>query len=296
MKRKINQIAIQRSWLETMRQLPEPRQRVGEFLLLCLEYCLDGCLPQGLTPPEGLVFTLLKPLMQKAVRDEQARLAANQKAAERMRKMRKKKRKEEHIPLKRSELHLRNASVTQGERERNASVTASVTHGATSGVQATCECLKNTGASADVAQASFQPMRAPSPPPDKECISFKQDNLQRENISKRESPLTQNPPPSKGESPDLEFAGMMTADMMASEPFLATWAEWLKYRRSIRKKVEPFGARRQLNFLARHDMDDAVAIMEQSMMMGWQGLFELDKDKQPRRSRKLVESLYTNEL
>jgi hypothetical protein len=254
--------------MEYVRLLPE--QLRGDFLLACVEYCLDGRRPQNLSPDEETVFAIMRPLLQRAVDDERTRLRDNARAAERMRLFRQRSRNQ----LDASVMDRRNASVTQDERQRNAGVTPS----ASAEAQADCEPQKGPG-------ATPPPTRAPLRPPDKECPPL--DIPQRKCATH-----TKESPPSD----DQDFSSLMTDDMRASRMFMDAWAEWLRFRRGIRKRVEPCGARRQLGFLARHSLEDAVAIMEQSMMSGWQGLFELDRQPRRRAAPVLTADAYTREL
>ena len=69
-----------------------------------------------------------------------------------------------------------------------------------------------------------------------------------------------------------------------TEPFLAAWKEWTKYRREIRKTMKPSTRKRQLSFLAKQGLDDAIVIIEHSIMQGWTGLFPLNGESHGRRS------------
>lgn len=66
-----------------------------------------------------------------------------------------------------------------------------------------------------------------------------------------------------------------------SERFAEAWADWLDYRQNERRnKVGPQAAKRQLKFLGQYPEDEAVAIIDKSIMCGWEGLFPLrDSDK-----------------
>jgi hypothetical protein len=55
------------------------------------------------------------------------------------------------------------------------------------------------------------------------------------------------------------------------------WAAWNKYRSECHKPLKPSTVTRQLKFLHEH-LADHIAIIEQSIRNGWQGLFELKGD------------------
>ncbi len=52
------------------------------------------------------------------------------------------------------------------------------------------------------------------------------------------------------------------------------WTEWVQFRKEIKKKLVQTTINRQLKFLEKHKTNH-VAILEQSIQNGWQGLFEV---------------------
>jgi len=56
------------------------------------------------------------------------------------------------------------------------------------------------------------------------------------------------------------------------------WAEWVQFRKEIKKKLVQTTINRQLKFLEKHK-DTHVLILEQSIQNGWQGLFEYSHPK-----------------
>jgi len=60
--------------------------------------------------------------------------------------------------------------------------------------------------------------------------------------------------------------------------FQEKWNEWIDYRVEIRKPLRDTTFRKQMQFLDEHRAE-AVAILEQSMVNGWQGLFPLKNGK-----------------
>lgn len=58
---------------------------------------------------------------------------------------------------------------------------------------------------------------------------------------------------------------------------MASWIEWETYRREIQKKITPSTAKQQFKFLGGRAGPEIVAIINQSILNGWTGLFELKK-------------------
>lgn len=55
--------------------------------------------------------------------------------------------------------------------------------------------------------------------------------------------------------------------------------DWIKYRKEIKKTLKPSTAESQIKFLLKFKTEEAIQIIEQSILHGWTGLFEL-KNKQ----------------
>jgi hypothetical protein len=70
----------------------------------------------------------------------------------------------------------------------------------------------------------------------------------------------------------------MTGDILKTEQFEATWAEWCQYRRELRKRLTPCSIRRQIHKLEGFGHNAAIASIERSIENGWQGLFEPPDD------------------
>jgi hypothetical protein len=91
----------------------------------------------------------------------------------------------------------------------------------------------------------------------------------------------QSPPRIEGEEkrevPGLDVpAGMSTnipQELLSKPGFQKAWHEWLSFLKEIRKPLRPSTAKRQLAFLLQQS--DPVAVIEQSIQNGWQGLFPL---------------------
>jgi hypothetical protein len=85
----------------------------------------------------------------------------------------------------------------------------------------------------------------------------------------------------KKESAEPQFAELFPPNLRCPE-MLAKWQEWIHYRKSRKKPVSEFAARRQIGMLAELPLLEALASIEQSISNDYQGLFP------PRRSGKAV--------
>lgn len=59
--------------------------------------------------------------------------------------------------------------------------------------------------------------------------------------------------------------------------FIEAWKEWEKYRKEKRQALKPTTIKKQFDFLSKFDVGTAVQIINQSIMNGWTGLFELKR-------------------
>lgn len=59
---------------------------------------------------------------------------------------------------------------------------------------------------------------------------------------------------------------------------LDTWNEWVKYRAERKKKLTPTTIKKQIQFLGGRGDPEIIAIINKSITMGWEGLFDLKKD------------------
>ena len=66
-----------------------------------------------------------------------------------------------------------------------------------------------------------------------------------------------------------------------TDEFVSAWQEWKQYRSQIHKKLTDMTQDKQLKQLEKFGSDVAVAMIEQSIARGWQGLFELRKENEP---------------
>ena len=67
-----------------------------------------------------------------------------------------------------------------------------------------------------------------------------------------------------------------------SENFRQTWAEWVEFRMSL-KKVKRWDLmfKKQLEWLSSMPIPTAIAIIDQSIRQGWQGLVEIKAPPRP---------------
>ena len=83
-------------------------------------------------------------------------------------------------------------------------------------------------------------------------------------------------PESFKEESNLE---VIVPENLNTEKFRSVWREWEKYRKEKRQTLKPSTVRKQFEFLAAYDVETAIKIIEQSIMQGWTGLFELKANK-----------------
>ncbi|MDE2096154.1 MAG: helix-turn-helix domain-containing protein [Patescibacteria group bacterium] len=91
-------------------------------------------------------------------------------------------------------------------------------------------------------------------------------------------PLNQEPS-SASAPPRIENAaeGVLPESLQTPE-FVQAWAEWKKHRREIRHSLTPSTAAKQLSKLAAFPATTAVAMINQSIENGWQGLFDVKEE------------------
>ena len=61
--------------------------------------------------------------------------------------------------------------------------------------------------------------------------------------------------------------------------FKETWDDWRVHRKELKKPLTELSIKRQLNKLGKHSEADAIAVIEQSILNGWVGFFELKEEK-----------------
>ncbi len=67
-----------------------------------------------------------------------------------------------------------------------------------------------------------------------------------------------------------------SSSLKASKEFVSAWRDWITHRKEIKKTITATARKEQIKFLeAKGDPALAAACLRQSMMNGWQGLFDL---------------------
>lgn len=64
------------------------------------------------------------------------------------------------------------------------------------------------------------------------------------------------------------------------QELITAWSEWEQHRKEKRQKLTPMSVKKQLKFLEGRPKEEIIAIIDQSIMNGYQGLFELKKPLQ----------------
>lgn len=74
--------------------------------------------------------------------------------------------------------------------------------------------------------------------------------------------------------------------------FLKIWEEWIRYRKEIKKPIKSTTAKKQLKLL--NEVADPKAVIEKSILNGWQGLFPDETHNTTTARNKEPERIYTN--
>ena len=59
------------------------------------------------------------------------------------------------------------------------------------------------------------------------------------------------------------------------QELIDAWQEWEQHRKEKKQKLTPLSIKKQLKFLHGRGKSEIIAIIDQSIMNGWTGLFEL---------------------
>ena len=71
---------------------------------------------------------------------------------------------------------------------------------------------------------------------------------------------------------------VLIPDSLNTEDFIKSWSEWVVFRKEIKKKMTPTIQEKQLKKLSEYSPGVATAMLEQSMVNGWTGLFPIKND------------------
>lgn len=103
-----------------------------------------------------------------------------------------------------------------------------------------------------------------------------------EDGSERVEQVSTTPP---AETPKPEAVSVAAVPPPLDTPeFRLKWQEWKEYRVEKRCSLKPTTAAKQLAMLAKFPASTAIAMLEQSMLNGWQGIFELKNNQVARTS------------
>lgn len=92
---------------------------------------------------------------------------------------------------------------------------------------------------------------------------------------RRESPPETKRNETEVETETKEPLRASIPDIFFGEEVQASWEDWKAYRIEKRQKLTPSTEKKQMQFLAGRDGPEAIAIINQSIINGWTGLFEL---------------------
>jgi hypothetical protein len=67
----------------------------------------------------------------------------------------------------------------------------------------------------------------------------------------------------------------ITTNPFDDEQLQNAWIEWEQHRKEKKQKLTPLSVKKQLKFLDGRSKQEIIAIIDQSIMNGWTGLFEL---------------------
>lgn len=66
-----------------------------------------------------------------------------------------------------------------------------------------------------------------------------------------------------------------TINPFTDEDLKNAWQEWEQHRKEKKQKLTPLSVKKQLKFLEGRSKAEIIAIIDQSIMNGWTGLFNL---------------------
>jgi len=79
---------------------------------------------------------------------------------------------------------------------------------------------------------------------------------------------------------DNNFTYLMPGHLLESQQFLNIWNDWINYRAEKKKPITDTTAKRQIALLSKYNAAVAVAMIDQTIINGWQGIFQLN-DRHP---------------
>lgn len=73
----------------------------------------------------------------------------------------------------------------------------------------------------------------------------------------------------------LHLFNLLPESFFETSEFVETWVEWTTDRRARKKPVTPLAARKQIKLLGKFPVEVAIAMINQSILSGWTGIFQL---------------------
>jgi hypothetical protein len=70
---------------------------------------------------------------------------------------------------------------------------------------------------------------------------------------------------------EIEFPKHLNTD-----EFRTVWESWVQFRKETKKPLTPIAIKQQIALLGKYELYDAIAIINKSIVGGWQGLFPND--------------------
>jgi hypothetical protein len=74
------------------------------------------------------------------------------------------------------------------------------------------------------------------------------------------------------------FLILLPDNLLEDIKFLEVWIDWVEYRKEIKKPLTNVAAKRQIKLLSRYSIQVATAMADQSINMGWRGIFPLNEN------------------
>ncbi len=74
------------------------------------------------------------------------------------------------------------------------------------------------------------------------------------------------------------FLILLPDNLLEDSKFLEVWLDWVEYRKEIKKPLTSVAAKRQIKLLSDYSIQVATAMVDQSINMGWRGIFPLNEN------------------
>jgi hypothetical protein len=84
---------------------------------------------------------------------------------------------------------------------------------------------------------------------------------------------------------------MNTDNQFEDKELQNAWIEWEQHRKEKKQKLTPLSVKKQLRFLQGRSKLEIISIIDQSIMNGWTGLFELKTNGQINKHQQHTASL-----